>query len=64
MHDEMQRKSAPVRLVAENRGRDCSNSPAVRSLPEVQTDNSERAYGSDCPTGQAMADVRRGSARF
>ena len=27
------------------------------SLPEVQTDNSERAYGSDCPTGQAMADV-------
>ena len=58
----MPRKSAPVRLVAENQGRDCSNSPAVRSLPKVQSDNSERAYGSDCPTGQAVADVGRGSA--
>ena len=55
-------KSTPVRLVAENRGRDCSNSPAVRSLPKVQTDKSERAYGSDCPTRQAMTDVGRGSA--
>ena len=44
------------------RKRDCSNSPAVHSLPEVQTDNSDRAHGSDCPTGQAMADVGRGSA--
>ena len=63
-HNEMPRKSTPVRLVAEKRWRDCSNSPAVCSLPEVQTDNSERAYGSNCPTGQAMADVGCGSAWF
>ena len=57
----MPRKSAPVRLVAENWRRDCSNSPAVRSLPEVQTNNSD-TNGSDRPTRQAMADVGLGSA--